>query len=110
MRVRKNDTGQRMDSFPCAWSARGASDMARLRCRSVSGRPIPRMTREGSMSEKRRAARGLRELAPYMGGSGRVPESAGHGYEAPHRASIADLSAEVCYAANVDGGMVVIKG
>lgn len=102
--------GVRMDSFPCAWSVRGASDMARLRCRSVSGRPIPRMTRERSMSERRRAARERRALAPYMGGSGRVPESAGHGYEVPHRASTANLSAEVCYAANVDGGMVAIKG
>ena len=62
------------------------------------------------MSEKRLAARELRELAPYMGGSGRVPESAGRGYEAPHRASAANLSAEVCYAADVDGGMVAIKG
>lgn len=102
--------GVRMDSFPCAWSVRGASDMARLRCRSVSGRPIPRMTRERSMSEKRRAARERRALAPYTGGSGRAPESAGHGYEVPHRASTANLSAEVCYAANVDGGMVAIKG
>lgn len=62
------------------------------------------------MSEKRRAARGLLEQAPYMGGSDCVLESAGRGYEAPHRASIANLSAEVCYAANVDGGMVAIKG
>ena len=45
-----------------------------------------------------------------MGGSGRVPESAGHGYEVPHRANTANLSAEVCYAANVDGDMVAIKG
>ena len=60
--------------------------------------------------EKSLAARRRRELAPYTGGSGRVPESAGRGYEAPHRASAANLSAEVCYAANVDGGMVAIKG
>lgn len=39
-----------------------------------------------------------------------MPESAGHGYEVPHRASAANLSAEVYYAANVDGDMVAIKG
>ena len=102
--------GVRMDSFPCAWSVRGASDMARLRCRSVSGRKIPRMTREKSMSARKLAAKRRRELAPYMGGSGRLPESAGRGYEAPHRASVANLPAKVCYAANVDGGMVAIRG
>lgn len=102
--------GVRMDSFPCAWSVRGASDMARLRCRSVSGRKIPRMTREKSMSARKRAARARRELAPYAGGCGRVPESAGRGYGAPHRASVSNLSAEVCYAANVDGGMVAVRG
>lgn len=62
------------------------------------------------MSEKRRATRGLRKLAPHVSGSDRVPESAGHGYEVPHRASVANLSAEACYAANVDGDMVAIKG
>lgn len=102
--------GVRMDSFPCAWSVRGASDMARLRCRSVSGRPIPRMTRERSMSKRKLAAMRRRELAPYAGGGGRIPESVGRGYEAPHRANVADLSVEVCYAADVDGGMVAIKG
>ena len=102
--------GVRMDSFPCAWSVRGASDMARLRCRSVSGRQIPRMTREKSMSKRRRAARERRELAPYTGGSGRAPESSGRGYEAPHRASAVGMAAEIRYAADVDGGMVAIKG
>ena len=102
--------GVRMDSFPCAWSVRGASDMARLRCRSVSGRKIPRMTREKSMSARKIAARERRELAPYMGGSGRVPGSAGRGYEAPHRASTVGMAAEIRYAADVDGGMVAIKG
>ena len=102
--------GARMDSFPCAWSARGASDMARLRGRSVSGREIPRMTREKSMSKKRLAARRRRELAPYAGPAGRIPQSSGRGYEAQHRASVASMAAEVCYAADVDGGMVDIKG
>lgn len=102
--------GVRMDSFPCAWSVRGASDMARLRGRSVSGVPIPRMTREKSMSKRKLAARRRRELAPYEGGAGRVPECSGRGYEPPHRASVANMGAEVCYAANVDGGMVAISG
>lgn len=102
--------GVRMDSFPCAWSARGASDMARLRGRSVSGREIPRMTREKSMSKKRLAARRRRELAPYAGPAGRIPRSSGRGYEAPHRASAVGMAAEIRYAADVDGGMVAIKG
>ena len=102
--------GVRMDSFPCAWSSRGASDMARLRCRSVSGRPIPRMTRDKSMSARRRAARARRELVPYMGACSRVPASSGRGYEAPHRASAVGMAAEIRYAADVDGGMVAIKG
>ena len=102
--------GARMDSFPCAWSVRGASDMARLRCRSVSGRPIPRMNREKSMSERKLAARGRRALAPYAGGCGRVAESAGRGYEAPHRASTVGAAAEIRYAADVDGDMVAIRG
>lgn len=84
--------------------------MARLRCRSVSSHPIPRLTREKSMSERRRAARERRELAPYMGGPGRVPEHSGRGYEAPHRASSVGMAAEIRYAADVDGGMAAIKG
>lgn len=62
------------------------------------------------MSARKRAARERRELAPYMGGSGRVPESSGRGYEAPHRASSVGMAAEVRYAADIDGGMVAIKG
>ena len=62
------------------------------------------------MSEKKLTAKRRREITPYMGGSGRVPESAGRGYEAPHRASVANLSAKVRYAANVDRDMVAIKG
>ena len=45
-----------------------------------------------------------------MGAAGRVPESSGRGYEAPHRASAVGMAAEIRYAADVDGGMVVIKG
>lgn len=45
-----------------------------------------------------------------MSGSGRVPESSGRGYEAPHRASAVGMAAEIRYAADVDGGMVAIKG
>ena len=38
-----------------------------------------------SMSERRLAARRRRELAPYAGGAGGVPESIGRGHEPPHR-------------------------
>ena len=62
------------------------------------------------MSEGRLAARRRRELAPYGGGAGRVPGSAGRGYEAPHRASVAGLPAGIRYAADVDGGMAAVRG
>lgn len=102
--------GVRMDSFPCAWSVRGASDMARLRCRSLSGQPIPRMTRERSMSARKRAARERRELSAYEGSAGRIPEACGRGYEAPHRAGSVGMPSKIRYAADVDGGMVAIRG
>lgn len=44
--------GMRMDAFPCAWSIRGASDMARIISRRESKRPVPRITREKTMSAK----------------------------------------------------------
>ena len=103
--------GVRMDSFPCAWSVRGASDMARLRSRSVSGRAIPRMTREGSLSPGRRAARERREIAALARGSAAgVPPSSGSGYEPPHRASLAAARADVRYTAGADKGMLAIGG
>lgn len=105
--------GVRMDSFPCAWSARGASDMARIRSRSRSGRAIPRMTRERSATPRRRARRERRELESLARGglSARaVVESCGRGWEPPHRASVSGLSAEVRFAAGVDKGMVAIGG
>lgn len=58
--------GARMGSFPCAWSVRGASDMARIRSRSRSGRAIPRMTREASATPRRRAYREARELKSLL--------------------------------------------
>lgn len=103
--------GVRMDSFPCAWSVRGASDMARIRSRLHSGRAVPRMTREKSATPRRKAARARRELRwleTQGRAAGRVVESAGKGWEPPRRASVAGLSAEVRFAAGVDRGMVGI--
>lgn len=45
--------GARMDSVPCAWSAEGASAMARVVSRRASGRDLPRVTRERSVTGKR---------------------------------------------------------
>lgn len=104
--------GARMDSFPCAWSVRGASDMARIRSRSRSGRAVPRMGREASATPRRRARRSRRELESLerRGLAARqVVQSVGKGWEPPH-ASVAGLSAEVRFAAGVDKGMVVIRG
>ena len=55
--------GARMDCWPCAWSLRGASDMARLISRRASGRAVPRMTRERSEGGRRRERRERKELA-----------------------------------------------
>ena len=103
--------GVRMDSFPCAWSREGASAMARVRSRLHSGREVPRMTREASETPRRRARRERRELG-RLGSQGlpasKVVQSVGEGYEPPHRASVAGLSAEVRFAAGVDQGMVAM--
>ena len=103
--------GVRMDSFPCAWSPAGASAMARIRSRLYSGRKIPRMTRARSETPYRRARREQRELHLLKSqglAAGQVVEFAGKGWEVPHRASVAHMSAEVRFAAGVDRGMVGI--
>lgn len=92
--------GVRMDSFPCAWSLQGASDMARIISRKASKRPIPRMTRERSAGNARRKRREARELAFYerQGGAGRVVESEGSGYLPPHQADTRKMSKGKAYA------------
>lgn len=101
--------GVRMDSFPCAWSRRGASDMARIRSRTHSGRQVPRMGRQASMSAARRRARAARELAALerLAPAGPVVKSEGSGWEPPH-ASVSALGEAVRFAADVDGGMVAV--
>ena len=101
--------GVRMDSFPCAWSRRGASDMARIRSRTHSGRSVPKMGREASMSASRRRARAARELAALerLAPSGRVVKSEGAGWEPP-RASVSGAGEAVRLAAGLDGGMAAV--
>lgn len=96
----------RMASVPCAWSRRGASDMARVRSRVRSRRAVPARTRAGSATPLRRRRDAARELAALSGGptAGSVPSRVGRGYEPP-AASVAGMSAEVRYAAAVDSGM-----
>ena len=97
--------GARMDSFPCAWSVRGASDMARLRSRAFSGRAVPRATREASGTARWRRARAERELAALARLSpSNVVKSEGRGREPP-RASVAALGSDARFAACIDGGM-----
>lgn len=92
--------GCRMDSVPCAWSERGASDMARLISRRASGRAIPKMTRERSCGQARRRRREQRELAFYerKGGAGRMVESDGRGYLPPHQADTRKMACGKAYA------------
>lgn len=93
--------GVRMDSFPCAWSPRGASDMARLISRRESGRRIPRMTRARSMGESRRERRERRELA-HLERQGlpasKVVQSVGSGYLPPHQVDTSRIDAGKAYA------------
>lgn len=102
--------GARMDSVPCAWSAAGASAMARVISRRSSKRDIPRLTGARSVT-RRRAGRGeAKVLAGLATGGGKMVESAGSGYLPPHRASVTGLSAEVRYAAGIDSGMIAMQG
>ena len=97
----------RMASVPCAWSTEGASDMARIRSRKYSNRPIPKPTREASLGEGRRRARERRIEKSLSKGPVYRVESVGSGWEYPHCASVADMAAEIRYAAGLDGGMVL---
>ena len=53
--------------------------------------------------EDRALRRGHEAMARALG-------SAGRGYEAPHRASVAGLPAGIRYAADVGGGMAAVRG
>ena len=97
----------RMKSVPCGWSARGASDMARIRSRKYSGRPIPMPTRESSMSEKRRRARQKRVDAHFEKGFPHPVEYVGSGYEYPHRASTSGMRADIRYKAGLTADHMV---
>lgn len=100
--------GARMDSVPCGWSMRGASDMARLISRRESGREVPKITREESMSKKRRARRDRKQMS-FLSKQGlsatEVLKSSSRGYEPPHQASVSQLASEVRFSASLDGGM-----
>ena len=92
--------GVRMDSFPCAWSLRGASDMARIVSRRACGREVPRMTRERSMGARRAWLRESKEL-PFCergGSAGTIPQTAGSGYLPPHQADTGRMDAGKAYA------------
>lgn len=103
--------GARMDSVPCAWSAAGASAMARVISRRSSKREIPRLTRERSVTRRRARRDEGRVLAALAAGSGgKMVKSVGSGYLPPHQASVTGASAEVRYAAGIDSGMITMQG
>lgn len=104
--------GVRMDSFPCAWSLKGASDMARMISRRESGTGVPHMTRRGSEGARRRKARESKELSFYakQGRPGKVLESDGSGYLPPHQADTRRMASGKAYAlykgmTNMDRGI-----
>lgn len=88
----------RMAGVPCAWSMQqGASDMARIRSRQASGRPIPHLSRDERRGPKRLERRKRKEIAAYSGGpaTGDALAFEGRGYEYPVRGSVEMLGAEV---------------
>ena len=91
----------RMKSVPCAWSVRGASDMARLRSRKFSGRELLYPTREESLSEGKRKLRQERIDEHFNKKHPRPVEYVGHGYEYPHKASTVNFRADIRYHAGL---------
>lgn len=92
--------GVRMDSFPCAWSITGASDMARIISRRESKTALPKLTRERSMGEKRCARRQRKELAFYEScgtNPGKVLKSEGSGYLPPHQVDTKKMDSGKAY-------------
>lgn len=89
----------RMASVPCAWSEQGASDMARIRSRQASGRPIPHLSPEERRSAKRRGRRKRKEesILPSGPAASCAAASEGKGYEYPVRGSVGAMGAEVRY-------------
>ena len=87
----------RMAGVPCAWSMQGASDMARIRSRQASGRPMPHLSRDERRGPKRLERRKRKEIAAYSGGpaTGDALAFEGKGHEYPVRGSVGMLGAEV---------------
>lgn len=101
--------GARMDALPCAWSLTGASDMARIISRRESKTPVPKMSREASRGEKRRARRDRKELSFYSEqglAASKVLESSGSGYLPPHQAGTGKMGTGKAYA--LRKGMAVL--
>lgn len=92
----------RMASFPCAWSLAGADAMARTRSWIASGRDVPRRTREGSLSPKRRRARDERLAHMVDPTPGKRVQSEGKGWEYPLTASVEGMRADIRYEAALD--------
>lgn len=92
--------GVRMDSFPCAWSLRGASDMARIISRRETKTEIPKMTREKSIGIRRREKRERKELSFYehQGGSGKMIQCSCQGYLPPHQVNTRRMKSGHAYA------------
>ncbi len=93
--------GVRMDSYPCAWSLRGASDMARIISRRESGTAIPKMSRECSQGERHRKRREREEMSFYAKqglSADKVLESDGLGYLPLHQVDTRRMASGKAYA------------
>ena len=87
----------RMAGVPSAWSMQGASDMAHIRSRQASGRPMPHLSRDERRGPKRLERRKRKEIAAYSGGpaTGDALAFEGKGYEYAVRGSVEMLGTEV---------------
>ncbi len=91
----------RMAAFPCAWSIRGASDMARIRSRIYSRRTLPSLRREDSMSTARRKQRERKTIESLTINNYMPLQYEGRGWESPCRASLSGMCSNVRYASGL---------
>ena len=88
----------RMAGVPMAWSRAGADAMARGRSAVYSGMAVPPRTRDGALSDRRRARRGAAVARSRGSAAAHALQSEGKGWEYPASGSLVGLRADVRFA------------
>lgn len=98
----------RMAGVPMAWSREGADAMARVRSALYSGMEVPARTREGALSDRRRARGEAAAPRPGAATAARALQSEGKGWEYPVSGSLAGFRADVRFAGrwHADSGLM----